>query len=600
MRRAFPCCFFFLVLLYSCHSAKDVEQTAEPVPMQRIKEQKKTVAPALTDYQQRRYNELFLEAIRQKQAERMDAEYELLRAALKICPTASESVYEMALLQLSFTSYSDVAARASGDSLLHRAVELAPSNLYYKETLATYLANSARYAEAIALYEEIADAKPSVETLTTLIWLYKTSGDYPGVIRSVERIETLDGHDPKWSLEKFYTYLAMNDDEHAYKAIEDLCAEYPLDLRYRVLLGDLYNQQGYYERALDIYRDVLTAEPDNSYAQLSLLAYYKAADADSLYLNFLHKVVLNKHTQSDARLQAMRSYAMNNVQQHADSLPVVRLFQQILAQPQSSRDMAELYADYVQSRGLPEDSLVAALHRVLRIEPDYTKARLQLLQITLQRGDMNAVAKACREGELYDPAEATFYYYEGTALYRMGRDAAAIDALQRGTERVSETTDAQLSSDLYALLGDVLHDAGIKDEAYEAYDKALSCNPLNLICLNNYAYFLAQDRKDLSRAEQMSLTAVQAVGDDPTYLDTYAWILFLQGRYAEAQVYIDDALLYTDEEPANASTFDHAGDIYSRLGNSARALTLWRKALSLTHDKQKQRAIQRKIKRRRI
>lgn len=118
-------------------------------------------------------------------------------------------------------------------------------------------------------------------------------------------------------MEKFQTYLAMKDDEHAYQAIEDLCAEYPYDLRYRVLLGDLYDQHGYHEQALDIYRDVLTAEPDNSYAQISLLAYYKAAGADSLYLDLLNRVVLNPRTQSGARLEAMRGFAVDNVRNGA-------------------------------------------------------------------------------------------------------------------------------------------------------------------------------------------------------------------------------------------------------------------------------------------
>ena len=33
-----------------------------------------------------------------------------------------------------------------------------------------------------------------------------------------------------------------------------------------MLLGDMYDQNGHHEMALDIYRDVLTAEPNNSYA----------------------------------------------------------------------------------------------------------------------------------------------------------------------------------------------------------------------------------------------------------------------------------------------------------------------------------------------
>lgn len=548
----------------------------------------------------RRFNELFLEAMRQKAQEKIDAEFELLQAALAIDPYAAEALYEMAVLKLSFTTYSDTLSRTEGDSLLMRATELEPSNLYYKETLATYLANSARYREAIRLDEEIADAHTTYETLATLIWLYKVSGDYAGAIRTIERLEQFDGRSEQLSMEKFQTYLAMKDDEHAYQAIEDLCAEYPLDLRYRVLLGDLYDEHGHHEQALDIYRDVLSAEPDNSYAQMSLLAYYKAAQADSLYYDFLQKVVLNPHTQESARVEAMRSYAVDNIKQQQPQQPVINLFMRVLAQPQDSRDMAELYAYYAVEKNMPTDSVASAMRRILTIEPDYTKARLQLLQLTLQGGNMDSVAVLCREGELYDPAEVTFYYYEGAALYRTGHDREALHALQRGVERIDDSTDKQLSSDIYAMLGDVLHDAHINEEAYLAYDRALQYNDANLLCLNNYAYFLAEDGKRLSEAERMSRATVDAEADNATYLDTYAWVLYKQEQYEQARIYINEALRYTDETAENASIFDHAGDIFYRCGDRAGAVDLWKRALTLTQEPAQKKVIQRKVRLRRI
>ena len=585
-------------LLSACRTQPP--RTAKPTDAFRQPKVAHQVAMTEADYRtERAFNKLFLEAVRQKQREQIDAEFELLDAALRLKPAAPEAVYEMAVLKLSYSTYSDTLARAEGDSLLRRATELAPDNLYYKETLATYLANSAQYREAIRLYEEIADANLTYETLANLAWLYKTSGDYAGAIRTLERLERLDGRSEALSMEKFQTYLAMKNDEHAYQALEELCAEYPLDLRYRVLMGDLYDQHGYHERALDIYRDVLTAEPDNSYAQLSLLAYYKAARADSLYLDLLNRVVLNPRTQSGARLEAMRAYAVDNIKARADSTPVLNLFRQALAEPQENRDMAELQAYYMIERKMPADSVMKVMYRILEIEPDYTKARLQILQYMLLRGDMNRVAQICREGELYDPSEITFYYYEGEAHYRSGNNAEAIRVLQRGAERVDENTDPQLASDVLALLGDVLHDSHLTEEAYLAYDRSLEYNPLNLFCLNNYAYFLSVEGRNLEKAEPMSRRTVEVEPQNATYLDTYAWILFKLGRYREAQIYMEEALRYTPETEENASIFDHAGDIFYHAGDKKLAPEYWKKALQLTTDKAQKKVLQRKIWRRR-
>lgn len=584
-------------LLFSCQTARHAAGRTDAAATAR---EKGKAAESVPDYyKERRYNELFLEAVRQKEAERVDAQYELLDAALRLMPRAPEALYEMAMLKLSYSAYSDSVSRAQGDSLLWEAVRLAPDNLYYKESLATHLANNAKFRDAILLYEEIADAKNTEETLTTLIWLYEQSGDYPGAIRAIERLERLSGRSEALSLEKFQTYLAMRDDEHAYQAIEDLCAEYPLDLRYRVLLGDLYDQHGYHERALDTYRDVLAAEPDNSYAQLSLLAYYKAAGADSLYNALLDDVVLNPRTQSAARIEAMKSFVVDNVSRGTGGEEVATLFRKALARPQETGEMATLYAAYLVSTNAPQDSVVSALQRILSIEPDNSTARLQWLQIALQRNNMQEAAQICKDGVLYDPSEITYYYYEGTALYRLGRDGEAVATLQRGAGRIDDDTDPRLSSDLLAQLGDVLHDLGRDEEAYAAYDRSLEFNPANLTCLNNYAYFLSLSGTRLDKAEEMSRRTVAAEGDNATYLDTYAWILFQKKQYAKARAYIDETLRYAGDTPEDASLYEHAGDIYLRVAGYKAAAAHWRKALNLTNDAKQRTRLRRKLYRRR-
>lgn len=107
----------------------------------------------------------------------------------------------MGMLKTAYASYSDTLTRAEGDSLLHRAVKLEPNNLTYKEFLAIYYANKAKYREAIRLYEEIAEAELTNETLATLIWLYRTSGDFAGAIRTIERLERIDGRSEQLSME---------------------------------------------------------------------------------------------------------------------------------------------------------------------------------------------------------------------------------------------------------------------------------------------------------------------------------------------------------------------------------------------------------------
>ena len=87
---------------------------------------------------------------------------------------------------------------------------------------------------------------------------------------------------------------------------------------------------------------------------------------------------------------------------------------------------------------------------------------------------------------------------------------------------------------------------------------------------------------------------------EPTFVDTYAWVLFRLKRYEEARIYIDQALAALPETAENASVFDHAGDIYLLCGERSKALEFWKKALALTDDTQLRRQLRRKIARRRL
>ena len=49
-------------------------------------------------------------------------------------------------------------------------------------------------------------------------------------------------------------------------------------------------------------------------------------------------------------------------------------------------------------------------------------------------------------------------------------------------------------------MGDFYHTKKMNTEAYAAYDSALVYNSANLGALNNYAYYLSLERRDLDKA----------------------------------------------------------------------------------------------------
>ena len=106
------------------------------------------------------------------------------------------------------------------------------------------------------------------------------------------------------------------------------------------------------------------------------------------------------------------------------------------------------------------------------------------------------------------------------------------------------------------------------------------------MCLNNYAYFLSLKSEQLDKAEEMSYRAVRAEPKNSTYLDTYAWIMFMQGKYDEAAecmsgIVPQDSLeqFLANDTLTSGVVLEHAGDIAWMTGDKPRAVLLWEHAL---------------------
>lgn len=76
----------------------------------------------------------------------------------------------------------------------------------------------------------------------------------------------------------------------------------------------------------------------------------------------------------------------------------------------------------------------------------------------------------------------------------------------------------------------------------EAYSALLQFDPRNWMLMNNLAWHLCISGGDLERAEYLSRQTIMAEPSNPTFLDTYAWILYNKGEYHTAFEYIRIAL----------------------------------------------------------
>lgn len=532
-------------------------------------------AKAQTNSQSTRYNYFFLEAIRQQEMGNFAAAFDLLRHALDINPNAPEVYYEIA------GYYIDMQNGKVARYYFEKAAELAPDNPAYLEKLGQFYISQANYEQALAAYERLyANNKTREDVLQILYQLYGSQNNYKKMIEVIERMEMLLGSSEQLSLTKMQIFEQMGDKRKAQAELMRLVQKNPLDLNYRIMLGNWFFQNNKKKEAFKEYQTVLKEDPSNAAAQLSLLDYYRDAKNAKVVEELTQKLLESKKTEKETKMALLRQVIIDNQQSDAkDSLEVIKLFDRVLSYPQEDADIVMMKAAYLTLKNAPVDSVNKVYEQAIAIEPDNSRARIALIQNIWKEEQYDKVISISRPAQEYNPEEMVFYYFEGFAQYMKKENDAALQTFKKGVAQIKPDSDPNIVSDFYAIMGDILHEKGLDKEAFEAYDSCLHWRPENLAALNNYAYYLSLSKNDLKKAEQMSYKTIKKEPANPTFLDTYAWILFLQERYEEANIYIDQAIK-NDTTPSGV-LFEHAGDIYYHVGKTAEALASWQQALKL-------------------
>ena len=520
----------------------------------------------------RRYDAFFLDAICQQEKGNNDAAFDLFRHCLEIDSTRSEAYYYLSRYYLALKQ-KDIALRYS-----QKTVELEPDNETYLETLANHYLNQGRYPEAIATLERLTEKNRSREDIIGfLVQLYEKQEDYDNAIRTLARLETIEGKSERLSYAKSNLYSQKGDKKAAIAEMKMLADQYPNDNNYRCLYANTLYINGQKKKAVAIYDKVLKEEPNNRNAQMALLAYYNDQKDTANVNSMIERVLFNKNASTDDRVALMRQVIGESEQHGGDSTRVLQLFHRLLDSPQADSDLALFCASYMNLKKMPNDSIRLVLEKVLEMQPDHAAARLQLVSYAWQADDRDRVIELCRDARQYNPDEMAFYYYQGIAYYQKGQLDDALNAFQNGIGVINSDSDPAIVSDFYAVLGDIMYQKGMEKESIAAYDSCLVWKDDNISCLNNYAYHLSEKGIRLDEAEQMSFRTIKAEPNNATYLDTYAWVLFMQKRYEESRKYID--LTLENDSDTSAEVLEHAGDIYYHVDEKERAVEFWQKAL---------------------
>ena len=310
---------------------------------------------------------------------------------------------------------------------------------------------------------------------------------------------------------------------------------------YRRLLAVNYLRQGRQADAIGQYEDISRRFPGRTDVLITLAGLYDDAG------------------DYEKELRALERYG--RLEDVADELK----FQRFVCYLQ----LGELDSAYYES-----DNPAEVIELLMNTTRDMIeKAETNLDKIRC-RSLLDVVMNFCDVVSSHEPQLAEAYSQKSIGYFWMGQNEEALDVLSRGLRKVNTDRDKAL---LYNLRGDFHHTLGNTPAMYADYDSTLIYDPENISVLNNYAYYLSVEGRDLKRAQRMSAKTLEAEPLNATFLDTYAWILFRMKKYQEALGYMEKALRYLDRD--NPEIYEHSGDVLFMCGEKEKALENWHKAV---------------------
>ncbi|MDH6534775.1 tetratricopeptide (TPR) repeat protein [Parabacteroides sp. PM5-20] len=518
---------------------------------------------------QRKFDYFFLEGLNLKLVGKYDAAFDAFSHCQKIDSTASAVLYELSFF------YMQLNRQEKAVELLRQAVAYKPENFTYRMALASINRTLGLYGEAAEEYEKLVQQYPAKTDLNFyLADALSQAGEIEKAIEAYNALELAIGMSEALSVQKFRLYTQLEQKGNAYREIEKLAVKFPMEARYPLLLGDLYLENKELEKALTSYEKAHTIDPSNPYYIVSMANYYEAKGDKEAAEKQIKEALVNEQLDVQTKVGILSQYIVRLQQSKQGIENVTVLFQELLEQHPEDTELKMRYGSLLMAQNKNEEAKFQ-FQLVTELEPGNQAAWQHLLNLALRSEDLPEVVRICTTCMELFPEAPEYYFYLGIAYYQQEQYQEALHTYYAGIA-IIPAENGQLKSDFYGQIGDIYYQLKQMDKTYEAYDEALKYNDKNIMVLNNYSYFLALDKKDLKKAERMSAITVKMEPDNATYLDTFAWIFFVQGDYSLAKIYIQQAL---EKDKTNSyELVDHYGDILYMTGDPEKAVEQWIRA----------------------
>lgn len=537
------------------------------------------------------YDSLFIEGLCYKSSDSVDMALSRFLECEEMEPDNAALSFELSKI---YTSKSDSVKALS---YLKKAYSLDKENYFYAISLAEFYDDSKDYASAIKIYEKIYKRFPKKKNILFLLARsYALNNQIGKSIKVLDKLENRVGQNKMISVEKSRLYIYQKKYKKAIKEIDALIKKYPIDADLYVLRGDIKMEIKHVEDAINDFHKALDLDPNCPSAQLSLCGYYSEV-YDMVNLEYyLRKILANENININDKTRYIE-YALKFYQNSPNYIEKIdEVFEMVIKANPESTEALLMYAQVLNGT-LQKEKMNEVLYSAVLLDekclPCWQELIISKLSVAEDSINYDEGRKLLSQALKNFPEDPYFLFVEGSFYMSEGDSLNAFQSLKKAA--VKANPKSKLCEQIYLSISGMLF-----REAMLFAREGIKLFPNNLMLLNNYAYnvavYWARAQKNMTEKElaefkgildeagKISETTVKADAINPYYLDTYAYILYLQKNYTLAKFYAEQALNYDKE--GNAEVLEHYGDILYALGEKEAALGYWKAALLINETEE--------------
>lgn len=453
-----------------------------------------------------------------------------------------------------------------------KAYDLDKENVFYAQQLAELYAKKRKYSEASQIYEALLAKSPdNLQYGIELAAVYVFNDQFDKAIATYDILEKSIGVTEEITHQKQQLYLRQNNLEKALGESKKLIAAEPSEVSYRIEMAEMLIANDRISEAIVPLEEALKINPDEAQAHVLLADIYRR-NGDVVKCNQELKLVFaNPNLDAEPKIRVLTGY-LSMLKTDEERVDAILLAKQLVDTHPADSKANVIYADLL-ARGGKKAEARDIYAKAARLDGSDYRVWGALLQLDGELNQIDSMLVHSEKALELFPNQGELWYSNGMAQLVKKNYKQAISSFEESLKLISD--NPKMIPFIHAQLGDAYNGLGDNAKSDASYDLALKENPDNDHVLNNYSYFLSLRKEKLDLALKMSEKLVLQHKDNPTYLDTHAWVLYILKDYKKAKVFLEKAMA---DSTVSGTIVEHYGDVLFKLGERENAVAQWKKA----------------------